>query len=507
MITRFSFRPDPEGSVRSFLQVEWLVDKMLGVLFAYISLVPFYYMEEQRLAADIPALSLVKYLPFVFVVLALGLWLVEWVGRKRPFVASPVFAFMCLYLCVSLVSLWGAEYVQKGLAKWIYYSATGCGLAFLIVQYGQNLAHRLAGYMALISGTVVLYTCAIALLGEDPVWGEVQRSFNPYYTQERVSGPFSHTVATATYTMFLFPLALWRLSVLRRIEFRFLWGGICALYLPVVLLTQTRGAVVAAFVSIVLMAPWLKKALAAAVRISRKELFFGLVVIVTVCSALGIAFDFDRWIGERLAQIGERWRHISETIPVTVESEHKVYTYNSLLEYTERFRVAQYRTVGNILAEHPLLGVGFGTFSLAFDKYKYTENYIEREFNFHTAENMYLMVLAETGWIGFSSWMLLMGAVVVWVFRAYRREPEGEQRYLMLAYLAATGGLSINLLTWDILNDPTLRMSYWMFSGLALACCVQHNVAPERPLQTEKGAGDGMGRSASDPRAGQSTCA
>jgi hypothetical protein len=27
------------------------------------------------------------------------------------------------------------------------------------------------------------------------------------------------------------------------------------------------------------------------------------------------------------------------------------------------------------------------------------------------------------------------------------------------------------MLTWDIFNEPTLRISYWMFSGLALAYC------------------------------------
>ncbi len=455
--------------MRFLLHTEWLVEKILWLLFAYISLVPYYYMQEQRLTGDVPAFSLLKYFPFVLAVMALGLWLSEWMRGKRRLVSSPVFVYMGLFLGVSLLSLWGAEYDRKGLVKWVYYHATGCGLAFLIVQYGKVFARRLAICMAGISGFMVLYTFGIALLGIDPVWGAVQEAFNPYYTQVRVSGPFGHTVATATYAMFFFPLALWAWLTLQRFAFRVVWAGVCALYIPVVLLTQTRGALVAVFISIVLMAPWFKRALVAFTGIDRKRWGFGLGIAVIMLLVLGRGLEFDQWAGERLAQVGERWSHILEPRPVTIRDNDKTYEYDSLLEYTERFRVAQYHTVGNILDEHPLLGVGFGTYTLSFVKYKYTENYMEREFPEHTTENMYLMVLAETGWIGLVSWVLLMGGMMVLVFRAYRRTHAGLQRHLLLAYLAAAGGIAFNLLTWDILNEPTLRMSYWMFSGLALA--------------------------------------
>ena len=68
--------------------------------------------------------------------------------------------------------------------------------------------------------------------------------------------------------------------------------------------------------------------------------------------------------------------------------------------------------MGNILEEHPFLGVGFGTFTRAFERFKHTENYMEREFPEHTTENMYLMFLAETGWAGLLSRLALMGRFV-----------------------------------------------------------------------------------------------
>jgi O-antigen ligase len=386
-------------------------------------------------------------------------------------VPSPIFVYMGLYLGVSLLSLWGAEYGRKGLAKWVYYNATGCVLTFLILQYGRYFALRLACSMAYISGGMVLYTFAVALWGIDPIWGSVQEVFNPYYTKIRVSGPFGHTVATATYAMVFFPLALWAWFELRASVLRVVWFGVCILYFPVVLLTQTRGALVAMCISIALMAPWFKRRLAHIVHINkaRKAFFWGGAILVFL--ALGVELGANRWIGERLGQVGERWSHILEPNSVTINDGDRTYRYDSLLEYTERFRIAQYHTVANILDEHFFLGVGFGTFTLSFDNYKYTNNYIEREFPEHTTENMYLMVLAETGLMGFISWALLMGGIAVIVLRAYRRACARGQINLLLSYLAAVGGLAFNMITWDIFNEPTLRMSYWMFSGLALAYC------------------------------------
>jgi O-antigen ligase len=153
---------------------------------------------------------------------------------------------------------------------------------------------------------------------------------------------------------------------------------------------------------------------------------------------------------------------------IEIRDGDKVYQYDSLLEYTERFRIAQYYTVGNILVEHPLLGVGFGTFTREFEKYRYAENYMVREFPEHTTENMYLMFLAETGIAGLLSRLALMGAVFLALLRAWRQAPEGPRRDLLWAYLAGYGGLAFNMLTWDVLNEPTMRMAYWLWTGLVL---------------------------------------
>ena len=450
---------------------ERLVQGILCALFAYISLVPYYYMQGQSLAQEIPAFSPVKYLPFVLAGLGLLIWIGDMVRRNRRVCRSPVYAFMVVYLGLSLCSLIGAEYGRIGLVKWIYYNITGCILCFLVMQYGRNWedVRRFVRFMASVSGVVVLYTFFVVLWGEDPLWGKVQSTYNPYYTRHRAMGPFGHTVATASYTMFLMPLALWMWLTVGRLSGKVLWGVICALYILVILLTQTRGALLATGVCIVLVAPWVKKAGGVLRCIDRRNWAIGTGVAVVALLAIGRGLEVDRLAADRLTQIKERWHDILEQRSITIRDGDKEYHYGSMLEYTERFRIAQYHTVGNILEEHPFLGVGFGTFTRAFEQFKYTENYMEREFPEHTTENMYLMFLAETGWAGLVSRLALMGAVLILVCRAYRRTAKGEQRHLLLAYLAGAGGLAFNMLSWDILNEPTLRMTYWMLTGLALA--------------------------------------
>jgi O-antigen ligase len=91
-----------------------------------------------------------------------------------------------------------------------------------------------------------------------------------------------------------------------------------------------------------------------------------------------------------------------------------------------------------------------------------------REFPEHTTENMYLMFLAETGILGLISRLILMVAIFFVVLRAWRRAVDGAGKDLLWAYLVGYISLAVNMLTWDILNEPTMRMTYWLWTGLAL---------------------------------------
>ena len=120
--------------MRFYKQVDQTIWVLLAVLFAYISLVPFYYFQSQTLDGP-PVFSLVKYLPFILAGSACCLWCFDIVKNSKPVLRTPIDRLLGLYLAVALLSLLGANYALMGLSKWGYYNVTGGVLCLLVVQY------------------------------------------------------------------------------------------------------------------------------------------------------------------------------------------------------------------------------------------------------------------------------------------------------------------------------------------------------------------------------------
>lgn len=138
---------------------------------------------------------------------------------------------------------------------------------------------------------------------------------------------------------------------------------------------------------------------------------------------------------------------------------------------SERFRLAQHKTALNILGEHPLLGIGFGNFTRVFQTYKDAST-PSGEIS-TTTENMYLMFSVETGLLGLAAALAMVSAVFWVVYKGYRVTSDGDRQDMLLTFLASSGGFLINMGTWDALNEPVVRMTFWIVTGLALTAVRQ----------------------------------
>lgn len=431
-----------------------LVEILVLFLFAYISLVPFYYLQPLQLTATLPPFSLPKYLPFLIVLILASIWLYDVWRTRRPIKRTAVDTFVAIYLGISLLSLINAPYPLIGLVKWGYYNTTGVLLCCLIVQYYTNWSavRRLALGLCIIGGVVVVYTLITCLLGRDYLWGDFQRQFNPKFAPSRVTGPFGNPTSTATYLMLLLPFSCWLCSEATSLAKKTLCLILGALFLLTIVLTQTRGALLAAGVTLVILVPLLGRVVSRLPK-TRRRLFLSLFSLVIIVISVAVIHRTPS-VGEQFLAAKARWEALFSP---------------AALEYTERFRIAQYRTTANVLKEHPLLGTGFGNFTRVFATYRDTSNYIVAEFPEHTTDNMYLMVTAETGWLGLAVTLVFFGAVFCTVYRAYRKAPREPPGMLLLAFLAGGIGFLANMGTWDALNDPTIRMTFWLLAGAALS--------------------------------------
>jgi O-antigen ligase len=137
---------------------------------------------------------------------------------------------------------------------------------------------------------------------------------------------------------------------------------------------------------------------------------------------------------------------------------------------SEPFRLAQYGTTWRVLQEHPLLGVGLGNLTRRFEEFK--DPLTPAGFIATTTENMYLMILCETGLLGGLVFVLLLGKLF-WILYGCVKTGDGVvERGLALASLASLAGFVINMFTWDGLNQPTVRITFWIIAGIGL--CTKH---------------------------------
>jgi O-antigen ligase len=432
-------------------------------LIAYVSLVPFYYLQPVTLTKGLPSLDVAKYLPFFLVpLLALAAGVNRW--QYVPFdraLRIPLLA-IAAYLATGVLSLSNSTYLGVGLAKWLYYGATGpvLGVALAVGLATWSEIRTLVHVVVVVAILVAAYTVVSSLLGHDYIWGHVHAEYNPYYSNTRAVGPFGNPVSTATYLVILMPAMAWAMATSSSQRARLLFTGGLGLALLAVLLTQTRAAVVTSSVALFVCLPLLKRAWLLYARDTRR------LLVVAAAVAIGVIGVTQT---SRIHETAERWRHLLLPGDVNVRYGENVYHYGSLLAYTERFRVAQYYTTLNMLRDYPLLGVGFGTFSRVFPDYQYSENYETWELAIHTTDNMYLMILAETGVLGLLSSAAVLVALCLAAIGAWRRWQPGEERDLLLAFLASLGGVLASMLAWDLFNDPTVRITFWMVVGLSLA--------------------------------------
>jgi len=444
----------PAGLAQGFLAADRLGEGITLALFAYISFVPFYYLEPLTLGAQVPSFVFLRYLPLLLAGSLAGLWLVGlWQHRRslRRLGAEP---WAILYMAVGLLSLVSAAYPGIGLAKWVYYHGTGIFLGWLLTQSLTNrlASHRLVRGIALVAGLCATYTLLSHWLGKDWLWEEIKRQNNPFYGGTwRAAAPFGNAVSTASYLSLCGPFICWeawrRGPLLRRLVF----AAFALVALVVILLSQSRGGWLAACTAV--LATTLALAWQGCRRQSRGRVAtatLGGLLFLSVVWQLLPATGLHRIFTSQIAYMEHRASLLS----------------GSQLGRTEHYRLAQMDNVIEILSQHPWFGIGFGNYTRYFEDHRAT-TFAEKDSPFHTTDNMYLMFAAETGIAGLLTAIALLAAVL-WRVGSRWTQLQDADKGLSLAFLAAASGFLVNMATWDPLNDPTLRLTFWILAGTAL---------------------------------------
>jgi O-antigen ligase len=140
--------------------------------------------------------------------------------------------------------------------------------------------------------------------------------------------------------------------------------------------------------------------------------------------------------------------------------------------YTYSAKIARFIMTGQILKEHPFVGIGFGHFRMFFDHYLPNLAKIT-SMDSKVADCMYFTILAETGIIGFSGFILFVLSLLKKVLKALRSELLHEDKLFLLGFLCGFIGIMCSFLTYDGLYWMTPNYLFWGYAGILSAFTIQ----------------------------------
>lgn len=337
-----------------------------------------------------------------------------------------------LTLCAGLIlgSL-GSESPLTGLPRILYYTMTGIVVSVCVYAVVREFkdARLIVSWMVWVGAAVGCYGI-LEFFGFVDVYGSVFNQRNPRYTMlttedfgSRILGPVGHPVYLGMFLVGLLPLSTYHLLHTRGRWALASWVP-CVLITTGLFLTFTRGAYVAAVVSLYV---YLRS------QVRRRSLVAVGVLLIVIVGALSVG----------QVRIGLTGRG----------------TIGQLRSFRTDQRGLAYAHVAALLQDSPLIGVGVGNYRFLANRYGDFDD---------TPDNLYLLVLAETGVAGAVGISFLV-VVVLGSVRCAARQGGAETSFLGHAILGSIVAFLVNMITCDALMFPLTRTQFWLIAGVGLS--------------------------------------
>lgn len=281
----------------------------------------------------------------------------------------------------------------------------------------------------------------------NPSFGFVQFS----YTDPRFSGSIGDPNFFAAILVFMLPMALQAsLNVgmpLRKIGCILILGMI----LVGILLTKSRGGMLAAAVSVLVLLPFLQ----------RRQIY-AIVAFGVVSVAVAASFLSDEIIARlfSIVQTAQTGGAVDESV---------------------EGRLASWSVARQLFYDHPLFGVGLGNFKTYYQDTALNLGLIFRGEG-RSAHSLYLEILSETGLLGFGWFLLIVGFALLGVLRATLLARRADQLALAAQYAAFGAGIIGYLAATAFLHAAFLRFLWIVLvTGIALPCIARMEIARRIP--------------------------
>jgi len=126
-------------------------------------------------------------------------------------------------------------------------------------------------------------------------------------------------------------------------------------------------------------------------------------------------------------------------------------------------RLKRFPLTAKMIREHPFVGVGLDNYRVVFDKY-YSPNK-ENDYSLKIPDNMYLMILGESGIVGLGLFILFIIDVIRRYLTALKNKDQ-NQRLLIRTLFVVFLGLLIHMLSYELLYWTTPFFLFLLFLGM-----------------------------------------
>jgi putative inorganic carbon (hco3(-)) transporter len=213
-------------------------------------------------------------------------------------------------------------------------------------------------------------------------------------------------------------------------------------------------------------------------RAVKKKTVFA-VILLSLLLCLALTYSRGAWVSLAAIVLGltlfydKRFGLLFLLVPVVLAFYHGqvVERFLSLFSGEDTsvdLRFALWESTMAMIEEHPLLGVGWGAYFLAYPDYNF---FIQEEgvLIFH-AHNMYLNMLAEVGIPGGMAFLLAFFAQGILCWRNYRHGNDSFTKSMGLGGVLMVMALSVISMGDHVLFSRSVSFCFWSLSALCASC-------------------------------------
>lgn len=398
---------------------------------------------------------------YILTTIITSFWLAKIIVSQRlAFKKTPLDTPLIVFLIANLISTYFS--IDRHLSIFGYYSRFNGGLLSIIsytllyFAFVNNIKKEKAINLIKITFVSSILVCLYAILQK----AGIDKNIWVQDVQNRVFSTLGQPNWLAAFIVFIFPPSLVYAFYLGKKRSQKRFFILALIYFLVLLFTKSRSGLLGFIVANIFF--WLISSFINKDKIKKQALLFNLSIVFI---ALIIGTPWTPNLKELILKNKNTTPIQAGTVLETGGTE------------SGEIRKIVWRGAVAVFIDYSIFGTGTETFALSYFKYKPADHNLTSEWDFvyNKAHNEYLNYLANTGILGFLSYLFLILSAILMMTREIKKTKDEKEKFIVLGLISGYIGFLIT----NIFGFSVVVTSFLFFIYPAIALSVK-NQAKEK---------------------------